>query len=248
MCTVVIHVPESQDAPTHLLAVRDEDPQRPWRPLGEHWPTHPGVVGVQDIRAGGAWLAAQPTAGRLAVLLNVGPPGPMGPAPGAGLVSRGQVVLEAAAGTPQDPDQRTQPYLLVTIEAGRVELTLSDGSGLTRRRLDPGTHMLVNSEHPDDESFTRVRRWLPQFRQATTHARGDRRAFFDGWLEVIARSADLAPGQDAAIIRDNRPWGVPTQSLMMCLATVGTDTVSLDEVEFTTPGDWASCAWAHHLP
>ena len=29
MCTVVIRVPESADEPTRVLAIRDEDPERP---------------------------------------------------------------------------------------------------------------------------------------------------------------------------------------------------------------------------
>ena len=48
MCTVVIRVPESPSAPTRVLAIRDEDPERPWNPLGRWWPEpHDGVVGVR---------------------------------------------------------------------------------------------------------------------------------------------------------------------------------------------------------
>ena len=68
MCTVVVRVPEPDGGPVRLLAVRDEDPARPWRPLGPWWPEHPGVRGVRDDLAGGAWLAADDK--RLAVLLN----------------------------------------------------------------------------------------------------------------------------------------------------------------------------------
>ena len=54
-----------------LLAVRDEDPQREWDALGEWWPdAYPGVSGIRDRRAGGAWLAVNPAERRLAVLLN----------------------------------------------------------------------------------------------------------------------------------------------------------------------------------
>ena len=61
MCTVIIHVGESPSEPIRLVAIRDEDPARPWNPLGRWWPdTHSGVVGVRDVRAGGAWLAADP--------------------------------------------------------------------------------------------------------------------------------------------------------------------------------------------
>ena len=68
MCTVVIRVPTAGGGPVRVLAVRDEDPSRPWRPLGPWWPKLPQVRGVKDELAGGAWLAADDT--RLAVLLN----------------------------------------------------------------------------------------------------------------------------------------------------------------------------------
>lgn len=240
MCTVVVHVPEQRGEPTRVMAVRDEDPQRPWRRLGEHWSgTHPGVIGVQDVRAGGAWLAALPAAGRLAVLLNVG-----GPSPQPGLSSRGEVVLDAVQGAAPDPDRRTQPYALVTIEGPRVTLTLSDGQAVTSRELEPGVHMLVNSELPNDESFTRVKQWLPEFRRATHHP--DDKSWFQPWLQVIEHSADLAPTDDAAIIRDNRPWGIPTQSLMLCVASINSDAVDVEDVEFEQPGRWNTRSnWGH---
>lgn len=55
---------------TRVLAVRDEDPGRAWDAPGAWWPEYPGVIGVRDRRAGGAWLAMNPETGRLAVLLN----------------------------------------------------------------------------------------------------------------------------------------------------------------------------------
>ena len=70
MCTVIVHVPSEPGAPIRLLAVRDEDPARAWDPLGPWWPDLPSVSGVRDRRAGGAWLAADADAGRVAVILN----------------------------------------------------------------------------------------------------------------------------------------------------------------------------------
>lgn len=237
MCTVVVRVPENPDLPTRILAVRDEDPARPWRALGEHWPgSHPGVLGVQDARAGGAWLAALPPHGRLAVLLNVG-----GPAPQPGLASRGEVVLDAVTEREPDPERRTQAYNLVTVAGGRVTLTLSDGATLTERDLEPGVHMLVNSELPNDESFTRVPRWLPEFREAAERAdAGEEQDWFGPWSEVLERSGRLPATDDAAIIRDNRPYGIPTLSLLLCTATVTATDVAADYVELAEPGVWSS--------
>jgi len=65
---VVIRVPEPGSGPMRVLAVRDEDPQRAWRPFGAWWPDRPGIRGVMDELAGGAWLAADHST--LAVLLN----------------------------------------------------------------------------------------------------------------------------------------------------------------------------------
>lgn len=237
MCTVVVRVPDEPGDPAHVLAVRDEDPNRPWRALGPHWPdSHPGVLGVQDARAGGAWLAALPAAGRLAVLLNVG-----GPSPQPGLASRGEVVLDAVAGREPDPERRTQAYNLVTVAGGGVTVTISDGTNLTSRPLEPGVHMLVNSELPNDESFTRVPRWLPEFREAARRA--DERGgedWFGHWFEVLERSGATPATEDSAIIRDNRPHGIPTLSLLLCTATVTPDDVSTDYVEFGEPGTWST--------
>ncbi|MFZ8294598.1 NRDE family protein, partial [Staphylococcus aureus] len=67
---MVVDVPRERGQPVRVLAVRDEDRNRPWRRLGTWWPEQPAVRGIRDERAGGAWLAADPRAGRLAVLLN----------------------------------------------------------------------------------------------------------------------------------------------------------------------------------
>lgn len=232
MCTVIVRVPAEASQPTRVLAIRDEDPTRPWDPLGPWWPTtHPGVSGVRDARAGGAWLATLPDAGRLAVLLNVG-----GPAPSPGLASRGEVVLDAVSGRIPDASRRTQPYNLVSVTGSHVSLTLSDGDELETQLLPPGVHMLVNSVTPNDPSFTRVPRWLDEFR--ATAPDDDATDWFGPWLGVLARSVELPPTDDAAIIRDNRPWGIPTLSLLFCTATVTATNVDASYVEFARPGHW----------
>ena len=38
MCTVILRVPSVSGRPVRMLAVRDEDPSRPWQPLGAWWP------------------------------------------------------------------------------------------------------------------------------------------------------------------------------------------------------------------
>src|SRR5690606_32713851 len=125
MCTVIVHVPADPRAATRVLAVRDEDPTRAWDPLGPWWPeTHPGVVGVRDARAGGAWLAADPDAGHLAVILNRAD---VMPDDGTPVPSRGHLVLDAVAGVePADP--RTHGFNLVDVTAGRTRITMWNGA------------------------------------------------------------------------------------------------------------------------
>lgn len=234
MCTLIVRVPDDEGQPVRLIAVRDEDPARDWNALGPWWPrTHPGTIGVQDARAGGAWLAALPDEGRLAVLLNVG-----GPMPQPGLASRGEVVLDAVVGIAPDPNRRTQPYALVTVDGSSVALTLSDGTTRTTQAIGPGVHMLVNSTVVDDETFARVERWLPEFRAATPE--GEAEDWFEGWIGVLERSAELPPSDDAAIIRDNRPYGIGTLSLLMCSATITPGSALVDYVEFGEPGLWGT--------
>lgn len=232
MCTVVVRVPAEASRPTRVLAIRDEDPTRPWNPLGPWWPdTHPGVDGVRDERAGGAWLATLPDAGRLAVLLNVG-----GPRPTPRLASRGEVVLDAVCGRTAENSRRTQPYNLVGVTGSRVSLTLSDGAEFESQFLPPGVHMLVNSAIPNDMSFARVVRWLEEFRAtAPGHDVSD---WFGPWLGLLAHSTGLPPTDDAALIRDNRPWGIPTLSLLFCTATVTDSRVDATYVELAHPGHW----------
>src|SRR5699024_10489014 len=99
MCTVIVRVPAEASEPLSFLAVRDEDPGRAWEPLGGWWPELPGVIGVRDRRAGGAWLAAEPDAGRLAVVLNrEGSPD----LPDNQILSRGRLPLDALGGIPVD--------------------------------------------------------------------------------------------------------------------------------------------------
>lgn len=94
MCTVIIHVPERAEHATRMLAVRDEDPTRPWDAPGPWWPDeYPEVIGVRDRRANGAWLAEDSPAGRLAVILNRD----VLSVPDGSLESRGGIVLASVS-------------------------------------------------------------------------------------------------------------------------------------------------------
>lgn len=224
MCTVIVSVPELVGEPTRLLAIRDENPDRPWRPMGPWWPEQPGIAGVLDVQAGGAWLATTSTAGRLAVLLNV-----EGVAPHPGLASRGRIVLDAAAGVLPTGAQPTQAYSLLVVDGQRSQHFVYDGTGLHTTELPPGVHMLVNSPVVDDETFARVPRWLPRFRETVA-------GFPQSWQQLLEESAELPAVDDAAIVRDNRPHGYPTLSLLAVFAEIGADQVTTTSLEFAAPG------------
>jgi hypothetical protein len=223
MCTVVIRVPDDPDEPIQLLAVRDEDPARGWDPLGAWWPERPGIVGVRDRRAGGAWLAAEPDAGRLAVVLNrEGSPA----LPDDEIVSRGELPFEALS-------LRAGGYLAdvgrmrVMIVGGLgASVTSWEGSGRLRTQtLAPGTHMLAHHD-VDDPRTSRITQWREAFADAP----------FDAWPELLIRTEEFGPDDDRAIVRDNRAHGWPTLTTLACLAEIGRGRATVRYAELAEPG------------
>ncbi|WP_166982358.1 NRDE family protein [Paramicrobacterium fandaimingii] len=234
MCTVIIQVPASSDGIVRLLAVRDEDPGRPWRPLGAWWPhDYPDAVGVLDVRAGGAWLGADPVRGRLAVMLNR--PDSLDVDPRT-LESRGGLVLESVAGrSPRQP--RTAGFNLVEVHGATVTVTTWDGDSIGIEELVPGTHMIEHHD-VDDPGSARITRWLPEFQDAAPRGGAVHDAWWADWAVILERSGVLSPGDDAAIIRDNRAHGYPTLSLLACVASVSTDAADVRFAPLQTPGEW----------
>ncbi|WP_298041399.1 NRDE family protein [uncultured Microbacterium sp.] len=221
MCTVVIDVAELGGS--RLLAIRDEDPARPWDSLGEWWSeTHPGVIGIRDRRAGGAWLAADLKNGRLAVLLN------RADVPGLAIdaaVSRGALPLDSVAGRSVPASPRMHGFNLLEVTADAARITSWDGETLRETPVSAGVHMIAHDEL-DDPTTPRIARWLPEFRARP--ARND--DWEESWVELLRESAALDPTDDRALIRDNRPHGYPTESLLYCLAEIGHDDMRVDEM------------------
>jgi hypothetical protein len=214
-----------------VLAIRDEDPDRPWSPLGRWWPeSHGGVVGVRDLRAGGAWLAADSDAGRLAVLLNRADVSTLSESE---IVSRGSLALDSVAGhTLKKP--RTHGFNLVEVEGPRTRVSSWDGKRLNVERLGPGTHMIAH-EDVDDLSTPRIARWLGEF--STADLTGSDR-WWAAWIDVLERSSALESIDDRALIRDNRPHGYPTQSLLVCVASVSAHAIDVHYRALREPGHW----------
>lgn len=230
MCTVVIDVAEPGGS--RLLAVRDEDPERAWDSLGQWWPEqYPGAVGIRDRRAGGAWLAVNLDARRLAVLLNRADTLELSEDQ---VLTRGSLALESVAGRSPSAPLRMHGFNLLEVGPDSARVLSWDGKNLTETPIPPGVHMIAH-DGLDDPTTSRIARWLPEFRARP--ARKD--DWEDEWIELLAASTALDPTDDAAIIRDNRPHGYPTQSLLYCLASVGHAGVEVREADLPTPAHWS---------
>ncbi|KZE41833.1 NRDE family protein [Microbacterium sp. T32] len=227
MCTVVVDVPRESGQPVRVLAVRDEDRNRPWRRLGAWWPEQPAVRGIRDERAGGAWLAADPRAGRLAVLLNRED---LSGRSDDEVVSRGGIPLQSVAGSlPEAPV--TRGFNLVEVDADGATVVEWDGLAARRTRLAPGTHMIAH-DGPDDPTTPRVGRWLEDFRRAGIAEDDD---WWGPWLAVVeASTSDPA----SSILRRDAHDDVVLESLLVCVATVDASGVDVREAVLSEPGEW----------
>lgn len=231
MCTVVIDVDSAGSA--RLLAVRDEDPQREWDGLGPWWPdAYPGVMGIRDRRAGGAWLAADPAARRLAVLLNRADVGGLDETRAR---SRGSLALESVTGRSPTAPLPMHGFNLLEVSPEGARVLSWDGEALRETTVPPGTHMIAHDDL-DDPATPRIAAWLPRFRALGPAAQSP--DWSDEWTGLLAASTSLPPEDDRAIIRDNRPHGYPTQSLLYAVATVSPDGVSVRDTALPRPAHW----------
>ncbi len=227
MCTVVIDVPAEPGEPVRVLAVRDEDRERPWRGLGAWWPERPGILGVRDDRAGGAWLAVDPDARRLAVLLNRED---LSDRRDDEVVSRGAIPLDAVGdGIPEVPP--TRGFNLVEVDAHGAHLVEWDGLEARRTRLAPGTHMIAHHA-VDDPGTPRIARWLGAFRDAGLAPGED---WWMPWLGVVEASTS---DPSASVLRRDEHDGHVLESLLVCAATVGPEGIEVREASPVEPGAW----------
>ena len=233
VCTVVIEVGAlggAEGPVVRLLAVRDEDPLREWDALGEWWPDRPGVIGIRDRRAGGAWLAVDPASHRLAVLLNRADVLDL---PDDQAVSRGTLAPASVTGTSPTGSERMHGFNLLEVSPDGARVLSWDGTELRETPVPPGVHMIAHSDL-DDAETARIARWLPEFRAHPTRDE----EWPESWIRLLASTTDLDPADDRAIIRDNRPHGYPTQSLLYCTASVGPDGVEVRDHALPTPAHW----------
>ncbi|PYY50250.1 NRDE family protein [Curtobacterium sp. MCBD17_023] len=251
MCTVVVRVDPAAAWPVTMLALRDESPNRPWDPPAAWWPDRdPGVRGVRDQQAGGAWLAASDRAG-LAVVLNrwEDTPGVDGSWTTRGTLPLDAVVdgvLPGAAGTA--PTSRA--FNLVRATADGAEVVTWDGAAVRTTVLGPGVHMVTHGE-PDDPAAPRIGRWLAAFRAAPAPTGPPARdpsdevdrtgpaADEDGWgpwFDVLDGSTVLPADDPDAILRDTVEPEGHFATLSIVAAAVGPERTVLRHTRLAQPG------------
>lgn len=136
-----------------LLALnRDEFHSRPTLPV-HRWPGQEEILGGQDAKEGGTWLAVSET-GRVAFLTNFREPHGME----MGLVSRGQLPILFLKGTKtpaeylEDVASKTEDYAGFNLVV--ADLTTGDmacisnrpqGSPIQIKKVSPGVHCLSNA-------------------------------------------------------------------------------------------------------
>lgn len=190
MCTLILSLDPTAEWPVMLASTRDEFRARSWRPPAPWWPDrHPGLIGGRDERSGGTWLAVEPEARRVAIVLNRIEPSPLSDAEAR---SRGELPLLAAsrgeAAIAAADLALLRPFNLVLAEPGGVLWWRYDGVDLARHEVPPGLHILTAADL-DDMSNPRQRFWLPRFEAAAPPAPrpADRAPVgWGGWPELMA--------------------------------------------------------------
>ena len=94
---------------------------------------------------------------------------------------------------------------------------------------------MVAHDGVDDAATPRIARWLREFATAELPD-GDR--WWRPWIGVLERSTSLESVDDRALIRDNRPHGYPTQSLLVCVASISPHAVDVHYKALREPGHW----------
>ncbi len=142
-------------------------------------------------------------------------------------------MLDAVAGRGVDAVRDARGVNLLRVGPGHAEVLSWDGAEVRETVLGPGIHMVAHDD-VDDPRTARIAHWLPEF--AAHPARGER--WWTDWLAIVDASSGLPATDDRALVRDNRPWGVPTLSLLYCVAEIGPETFDVRSATLAEPGAW----------
>jgi hypothetical protein len=151
------------------------------------------------------------------------------------VLSRGSLALESVAGRSPEAPLRMHGFNLLEAAPHGSRVLHWDGIELRETPVPGGVHMIAHDDL-DDPRTARIAAWLPEF----AAARPDDDGWADRWITLLARSAELSPDDDRAIIRDNNAHGYPTESLLYCTAEVQADAASARSHVLAEPGRWAA--------
>jgi len=235
MCSVIILIRPGHRWPVIVAANRDEMINRPARPPGRHWPDRHGIVAGLDVLGGGTWLGMNDHGVICGVLNRVNTLGPA-----HGLKSRGELPLlaldedsaEAAADSISrlDPHQYRPFNLFVVDRHGGAWLRAFslDAEGPCAQMiecapLNAGLSMITAHDLNDTRS-SRIRRYLPRFRDAPSPEPGENN--WAAWLELLSD-------------RSSEPGGGP-RGAMTVVTDIGFGTVSCSLMALPNPENAAT--------
>jgi uncharacterized protein with NRDE domain len=228
VCTVLLRLDPGGRWPVLVGAIRDEFVERSWDPPSRHWEgPFARLVGGRDQRAGGTWLAVDPSSRAVGALLNAGrreDPDDDAPRP-----TRGTLALRILTGEGLPDDvSRYDRFHLLRVDLDGAELWSWDGESLTHRGLDPGDHIVVNTGLDDAEDPL-----VPHFAPLLASTGSD----LGAWRKLLEGDG-LDPGDERALVVrkdiEDHLYGTTSGTLLA---------LSRDELryEFTaTPGDATS--------
>lgn len=224
MCTVLLRLRPGSAWPLTFAAVRDEMLDRSWDPPGAHWPSMPRVQGGRDRTSGGTWMAVDRDRGAVAAVLN-GVRRP--PLAGQTRPTRGALPLAALRDDDPVDAARSRDYdgfHLLRADRETVEVWSWDGVDLTRRRLAPGDHIVVNLGPDRDDDplvphFMPLLRALPEPdpRPGLAPARA-----WSGWLALLGGDG-LAPTDPRGLLIEHDVEGTRYGSSSASLVAVAAD-------------------------
>jgi hypothetical protein len=240
MCLAFLRYEPERRWPVVLLSIRDEELARPTATPGRHWlDTQPGLVGGQDLRSGGTWLAVDTDRNAVAAVFTSGGATPLDSV----LRSRGDLPLIAlqADGLAGLDASSYGPFTLLLADPTRATWWTSTGSGLRRQQIAAGDHSANVDGLDAAQGSPRQARWRDPLAAAAPigfEAAVGTTDRWNGWPALVAGGLEQNT-HDSLLLRSG-PYGTKSVALI----ALGTHGVCYDVTE--TPTDITS--WATVLP